>query len=155
MPPPPGYDPNGPGAAGPSPDADQQYAQAAEQWAMDNCVKSGSNVAGGALIGGALGALAGAGLAGRHSRGTGALAGAAGGALLGGAVASTGSRATSPGCPPGFVLRGGAPAFGYSGGYAYAAPADYDPWAYSSGRWVYRPYPYHTWYYRHHAHDRY
>ena len=112
-------------------------------------MKSGGNVAGGAVIGGALGALAGAGLAGRHSRGTGALAGAAGGAILGGVVASSRSGATSPGCPPGYVLRGGAPGFEYGGRYAYAAPASYNPWLFSGGRWVYRPYPYHSWYYRH------
>ena len=121
---------------------------------MDNCVKSGGNVAGGALIGGALGALAGSALAGRHSRGTGALAGAAGGAVLGGAAAASSSGATSPGCPPGYVLRAGAPAFYYGADYAYAAPAGYNPWLFSGGRWVYRPYPYHRWYARHRP-DRY
>jgi hypothetical protein len=48
------------------------------------------------------------------------------------------------------VLRGGAPAFYYGGPMLYAAPADYNPWLFYGGRWVYRPYPYHRWYYRHH-----
>jgi hypothetical protein len=28
----------------------------------------------------------------------------------------------------------------------YAAPADYNPWLWYGGRWVYRPYPYHRYY---------
>ena len=152
VPPPAGYNPGG---GAPDPQADQAYAASAEQWASTYCVKSGGNVAGGALLGGALGALTGSVLAGRHDRGTGAIAGAAGGAVLGGAVAAGQGGGTSPGCPPGYVLRGGAPAFYYGGAYAYAAPGDYQPWAFYGGRWTYRPYPYHGWYYRHHRPDRY
>ena len=131
---------------------DQQFAMAAEQWAEANCVKSHGNAGEGAVLGGLFGAVVGSGLAGRHSRGTGALAGAAVGAVGGAAIAgSTGSNATSPGCPPGFVLRSGAPAFYYGGGpYAYAAPGDYQPWTYAGDRWMFRPYPYRSWYYNHH-----
>ena len=56
---------------------------------------------------------------------------------------------TSPGCPPGYVVRGDAPGFYYNGPIYYAAPDWYHPWAFYGGRWVYRPYPYHTWYYNH------
>jgi hypothetical protein len=146
-PPPPGY------AAGPN---DQQYAaqdriyaQNAEAWARNNCVKSRGNVAGGAAVGGILGALIGGALGGRHDRGAGVLAGAAVGAVGGAAVASSTGGETSPGCPPGFVVRGGAPAWGYApDGYYYAAPTWYRPWVFIDGGWVYRPYPYHDFYYR-------
>jgi hypothetical protein len=46
----------------------------------------------------------------------------------------------------------GAPAFYYgadTGPYYYAAPGWYRPWVFYGGRWTYRPYPYHGWYYRH------
>jgi hypothetical protein len=171
-PPPPGYDgsqppPPPPGyQAGPD-DArqqaqDQQYAAYTQQWAQANCVRAHADTGAGAVIGGAAGALLGSGLAGRHDRGTGALLGAGVGALGGAAVANnTSSGATSPGCPPGYVTRSGAPAFAYGGGYAvdgayaaqpayaYAAPTWYQPWVYYGGAWTYRPYPYHVWYYRH------
>jgi hypothetical protein len=146
-PPPPGY------AAGPNDAqyaiADQRYAQNAESWARDNCVKSRGNVAGGAAVGGILGALIGGALGGRHDRGAGVLAGAAVGAVGGAAVASSTGGETSPGCPPGFVTRGGAVAYSYQPeGYYYAAPGWYRPWVYIDNSWVYRPYPYHDYYYR-------
>lgn len=146
-PPPPGY------ASGPNDAqyaaADQRYAQNAESWARDNCVKSRGNVAGGAAVGGILGALIGGALGGRHDRGAGVLAGAAVGAVGGAAVASSTGGETSPGCPPGFVTRGGAVAYSYQPeGYYYAAPGWYRPWVYIDNSWVYRPYPYHDYYYR-------
>lgn len=147
-PPPPGYtpDPNEQQYA----EMDRAYAQNAEAWARNNCVKSRGNVAGGAAVGGILGALIGGALGGRHDRGAGVLAGAAVGAVGGAAVASSTGGETSPGCPPGFVVRRDAPAWGYApAGYYYAAPAWYRPWVFIDGGWVYRPYPYHNFYYRH------
>ena len=47
------------------------------------------------------------------------------------------------------MVRGDAPGFYYNGPIYYAAPDWYHPWAFYGGRWVYRPYPYHTWYYNH------
>lgn len=150
-PPPPGYQ-AGPDAAQQSAQ-DQRYAAYAQQWAQAYCVKAHADTGTGAVIGGAIGALLGAGVAGRHDRGAGALVGAGVGALGGAAVASgSDSNATSPGCPPGFVVRGGAPAFAYGGAdYAYAAPGWYHPWVMYGGVWTYRPYPYHVWYYRHYG----
>ena len=148
-PPPPGYQP-GPDLAQQQ-QQDQRYAASAEQWAQAYCVKAHGDAGTGAVIGGLFGAVVGSGLAGRHDHGTGALAGAAVGAAGGAAIASSaGSSATSPGCPPGYVVRGGAPAFSYGGygtTYAYAAPGWYRPWVFYGGAWVYRPYPYHVWYY--------
>jgi hypothetical protein len=148
-PPPPGYqgDPN----AAQQQAQDQQYAAYAQQWAQAYCVKAHGNTGEGAVIGGIAGALFGSAVAGRHSHGEGAVLGGLGGAGVGAAVAgSSNSNATSPGCPPGFVTRGGAPAFAYGGGpYVYAAPGWYRPWVFYGGAWVYRPYPYHVWYYGH------
>jgi hypothetical protein len=153
---PPGYDPSQPpppppGYQGAPMSEDQQaedarYATAAQQWAAQNCVRSGGNVAAGAVIGGIFGALIGAGVSGR---GSGAAIGAAIGGTTGAAAAASQQGATSPGCPPGYVLRGGAPAFYYGGPYLYAAPAWYNPWIWYGGAWLYRPYPYHVWYARH------
>jgi len=150
-PPPPGYQ-AGPDVAQQTAQ-DQQYGAYAQQWAQAYCVKAHADTGTGAVIGGAIGALLGAGVAGRHDRGAGALVGAGVGALGGAAVASgSNSNATSPGCPPGFVVRGGAPAFAYGGAdYAYAAPTWYRPWVMYGGVWTYRPYPYHVWYYRHYG----
>jgi hypothetical protein len=101
-------------------------------------------------LGGLFGAVIGSGLAGRGSHGEGALAGAAVGAAGGAVIASnTGSNATSPGCPPGYVLRDGAAPLYYGPAFAYAAPGWYHPWVYYGGAWVFRPYPYHVYYYRH------
>lgn len=129
--------------------ADQRYAQTAEGWARDNCIKSRGNVAGGAVLGGVLGALIGGALGGRHDHGAGVLAGAAVGAVGGAAVASSTGGATSPGCPPGYVVRGNAVAYDYApADYYYAAPDWYRPWVFIDNSWVYRPYPYHDYYYR-------
>jgi hypothetical protein len=158
---PPGYDasqppPPPPGYQGAPPRDDQQradaaYATAAQQWAAANCVRSGGNVAAGAVIGGIFGALIGAGVSGYGHTGAGTAIGAAIGGTTGAAIASGQQGATSPGCPPGYVLRGGAPGFYYGGPYAYAAPAWYNPWIWYGGSWLYRPYPYHTWYARHYG----
>lgn len=128
--------------------ADARYAAEAQAWARDNCVKSHGDVAAGAVIGGILGAIVGGSLAGRHDGGGAVVAGAALGAAGGAAVAaSTGGNETSPGCPPGYVVRHNAPVYAYSyPDYYYAAPGWYRPWVYTGGAWIYRPYPYHDWY---------
>lgn len=129
--------------------ADARYAADAENWARNNCVKSRGNTGAGALVGGVLGAIIGGGLAGRHDTGVGMAAGAAIGAVGGAAVASSTGGETSPGCPPGYVVRGGAQTYAYvQSDYVYAAPAWYRPWVYVDNAWVYRPYPYHSWYAR-------
>ena len=148
-PPPPGYRPEpGPGQY---PAQDQRYEAYAEQWAQNNCVRAPNNTGAGAVIGGLLGALVGSGVSGRGDHGTGALVGGIAGAAGGAAIGSESANATSPGCPPGYVVRGGAPVFAYDYGpdYLYAAPGWYQPWYFYGGRWLYRPYPYHNWYYRH------
>jgi hypothetical protein len=146
-PPPPGYNGNYRDATQQA--QDERYARYAERWAEENCVKAHGDVAGGAFIGGLFGALIGAGVSG--GRGGGALAGAAIGGVSGAAIASSsGSDATSPGCPRGYVVRDGGDEFYYAGGpYFYAAPDWYDPWVWGDDRWIYRPYPYHQWYYQH------
>lgn len=117
-PPPPGYQPNA-RAAGADPQ-DQRYQAYAEDWAQRNCVRSGQSAGTGAVIGGLLGALVGSRVTGWHDRGAGALIGGVAGAAGGVAVGS--AEETSPGCPPGFVVRGRAPAFAYDGpDYFYAA----------------------------------
>jgi len=160
MPPPPGYDgtrppPPPPGyeqseAYAAQQQADERYAYEAGQWSRRYCVKAHGNVGAGAVVGGIFGAIMGGGLAGRGDRGVGTFAGAAIGAAGGAAIAgSSDSNATSPGCPPGYVVRGGAPVYAYGApGYYYAAPAWYRPWVFIGGAWVYRPYPYHDFYYR-------
>jgi len=155
-PPPPGYNAGDENYAS-DPRADQRYEAYAEDWAQRYCVKSSGNAAGGAVIGGLFGALLGSGIAGYHNRGAGALVGGIAGAAVGGAAGSAQDNATSPGCPPGYVMRREAPAFvydGYNSGYYYAAPAWYHPWIFVDGRWSYRPYPYHTYYYRHYGWGR-
>jgi hypothetical protein len=130
-----------PAATGPSnPQAQaaaQAYADQYARWASANCVDQRTgNTAAGAIVGGALGAITGAALTGK---GAGALAGGAVGAVTGAAVGSTAPTS----CPPGYVVRAGAPAFVYGGPY-YAA-LDYPPAAYSwvwvGDRWLYEPYP--------------
>ena len=147
-PPPPGYEPPSDEIAMRA--ADDRYAVDAERWARRNCVKAHANPAAGAVVGGILGAIIGSGLAGRHDRGAGTLAGAAIGAMGGAAIAgSADSDATSPGCPPGYVVRDDAGPYGYEApDYYYAAPPWYRPWVLFGGVWLYRPYPYHDWYYR-------
>jgi hypothetical protein len=155
FPPPPGYQPSD-GQYETSPQAreeDQHYSYAAERWAADNCVaERANNTAAGAIIGGVLGALVGSGLAGRYDRAGGALAGGAVGAIAGGAIGSSASN--NPNCPPGYVLRRGARPFYpgpiYGGGVVYVAPPDYDPWIWYGNHWIYRPYPYHRYWYRTH-----
>ena len=143
-PPPPGYAPTPDYAAQQATDA--RYAADAQRWAAQYCVKSHGNVAAGAVIGGVLGAIVGGAAGGRHSGGSAAF-GAVVGAGTGAAIAGSENNATSPGCPPGYVVRAGAPAYPYSyPGYYYAAPGWYQPWVFIGGDWVYRPYPYHDWY---------
>jgi hypothetical protein len=130
---------------------DERYSYVAERWAARNCVaEHASNAAAGAVIGGLLGAVVGSGLAGRHERAAGAIAGGAVGAVAGGAIG--GSTAT-PGCPPGYVLRSGASPFDpgpvYTG-VVYVAPPWYDPWIWYGHHWLYRPYPFHRYWYRLH-----
>jgi hypothetical protein len=162
LPPPPGYDgsqppPPPPGfqpdpAYASDPDQDRRYEAYAEDWAQRYCVKARSKTGTGAVIGGLLGALVGSGLSGRHDQGAGALVGGLAGAAGGAAIGSTTANETSPGCPPGFVVRGDAPAFAYQAygtPYYYAAPGWYQPWVFVENRWTYRPYPYYGWYYGH------
>ena len=147
-PPPPGYQP--PPDAALQRDQDERYARYAESWAQANCIRSGGNVAAGAVIGGLFGALVGSAVSG--GRGGGTAAGALIGGTSGAAIAANSGGATSPGCPPGYVIRSNAPTFyyqGYGGPYYYAAPGWYRPWVWYDGRWIYRPYPYHSWYYNH------
>ena len=145
-PPPPGYQPD---PRYDNPDQDRLYQASAEDWAARNCVQSRGNAGGGAVVGGLLGALIGSSVAGRGDHGTGAVVGGIAGAFGGAAVGASQANATSPGCPPGYVVRSGAPAYYYDGpDYVYAAPTWYRPWVYYDNRWSYRPYPYHAYYYR-------
>ena len=127
---------------------DRRYAEAIDRWAAENCVdQRNENAAAGAIIGGIFGAIIGSQAAGRHDRAAGAFAGGVLGAMAGSAI---GASADTPGCPPGYVVRRGAAPFywsGFYGGYAYAAPPGYRPWIWTGGRWVYRPYPYHRYWY--------
>ncbi|HEX7857441.1 MAG TPA: glycine zipper 2TM domain-containing protein [Sphingobium sp.] len=149
-PPPPGYQPTPADLA--QQQRDERYAYDAEMWARNNCVKSHSNAGAGAVIGGIFGAILGNGLSGRHDRGAGTLAGAAVGAVGGAAIGGSTGGQTSPGCPPGYVVRNGAPSYAYDtayySDYYYAAPDWYRPWVFVGGNWNYRPYPYHSYYYR-------
>ena len=133
---------NGAPAPAPGQAGAQSYADQYARWAAQNCVDQRSgNTAAGAIVGGALGALAGAALTGGH--GSGALAGGAVGAFTGAAVGS--SAPTS--CPPGYAVRAGAPVFVYAGP-AYdpgLTPPWYQPWVWVGGRWVYYPYRYAYW----------
>lgn len=152
-PPPPGYrdDP----AYRDDSQRDRHYEAYAEDWSERYCVKARNNAGTGAVIGGLFGALLGSSLSGRHDHGGGALLGGIAGAAGGAVVGSASSNATSPGCPPGFVVRRDAPQFIYddaAGPYYYAAPDWYRPWYFYDGRWAYRPYPYHNYYYRTYGH---
>jgi hypothetical protein len=40
------------------------------------------------------------------------------------------------------------------GDVVYAAPGWYDPWIWYGGHWIYRPYPYHRYWYHSHFHGR-
>jgi len=132
----------------------EDYSRRAQDWAARYCYRRSDNAAGGAIIGGVLGALLGGGIAGRGNHTTGALIGGGVGAVAG---ASIGASSTSPGCPPGMVVRDDAPPFYgpvFYGGYGYYAPPGYRPWIWYGGRWVYRPYPYFRYYYHEHRHGR-
>jgi hypothetical protein len=130
---------------------DETYSYKAEHWAARNCVaERANNTAAGAVIGGLLGAIVGSGLAGRHARAGGAIAGGAVGALAGSAI---GSASTYPGCPPGYVLRPHPEPFAPVPVYTdviYQAPPWYDPWIWYGGHWIFRPYPFHRYWYRVH-----
>lgn len=159
LPPPPGYDgrdmPPPPPGYEPDPDEaqwrdrDSQYGRHSENWARNNCVKSVGNTAAGAVIGGVIGAIVGSSLGGRHDHGGSTIAGAGIGAVGGAVIASGSGGDTSPGCPPGYVLRRDAREYAAPSGYDYAAPGWYRPWLLIGGAWVYRPYPYHAYYTRH------
>jgi hypothetical protein len=107
------------------------------------------NAAAGAVIGGILGAVIGSAASGGY--GGAVAAGAVVGGTAGAAVGS--SAAANPNCPPGYVVRAGAPAF-YPGPVygpnVYVAPSWYNPWISYGGHWIYRPYPYHRYWYQHH-----
>ena len=127
---------------------DRDYADRYSQWAAQYCVdRRNNNTAAGAIIGGVLGAVIGSGLAGRGDRGGGAVVGG----LVGGTAGAAIGASSSPGanCPPGYVVRAGAPAF-YYGAAAYDpgviyGPSWYQPWVWVGGIWVYRPYRYWYW----------
>jgi hypothetical protein len=136
-------------------DYDRAYAAAAEQWSTANCIRQEQNrTAAGAIIGGVLGAVIGSNLAGGRDRGAGAVIGGALGATAGGAIANN----EGPGCPPGFVVRTGAPVFYYGpppgAVVVYDSPDWYNPWLWYDGRWVYRPYPYHRYWGEHYPRGR-
>jgi len=72
----------------------------------------------------------------------------AAGATAGAAIGSSSTDTT--GCPPGYVVAPGAPAFAYAGPYGgpgFYAPAWYNPWVWDGGHWGYRPYR--SWYVGH------
>jgi hypothetical protein len=128
---------------------DRDYAERYSQWAAQNCVdQRNNNTAAGAVIGGVLGAVLGSNAAGHGARGAGAVVGGALGATAGAAIASSASQTAA--CPPGYVVRTGAPVFTYEKpGYApevVYGPDWYQPWVWADGHWVYRPYRY--WYWR-------
>ncbi|MDR3508098.1 MAG: glycine zipper 2TM domain-containing protein [Caulobacteraceae bacterium] len=161
VPPPDGYNPRD-GRYDSAPSAqeeDRRYAEAVQRWAAESCIdQRNQNQAAGAVIGGVLGAILGSSVSGRHDRGAGMVVGGALGAIAGSAI---GASATSPGCPPGYGVRPGAPPFEppvFGGGVAYVAPPGYRPWIWNDGRWGYRPYPYHRYWYhyeqRHYRGDR-
>ena len=64
------------------------------------------------------------------------------------AISSTTGGATSPGCPPGYNMRGGVRPYEYSAsGYTYAAPCWYCSWVNADNSWRYRLYPYSNYHY--------
>jgi hypothetical protein len=129
---------------------DRDYAARYSAWAAQNCIdRRNNNTAAGAIIGGVLGAVIGGNIAGRGEHFGGAVVGGALGATAGAAIGS--SSTDTRGCPPGYYIRAGAPAFYYGGPYVAPAvvvgPGWYNPWFWSGGRWVYRPYR--SWYWNH------
>ena len=102
----------------------QAYAQQYSAWAARYCVdKRNQNIAAGALIGGVLGAAIGGGVTGRGGPAF------FGGALGAGTGASIAGSQSPGGCPPGFVVRAGAPGFVYAGPVygSYSAPPGTGP----------------------------
>jgi hypothetical protein len=151
-PPPPGAEAPGSAYDAQAQQYDYDYGRRYSDWAGRYCVARHNNAAAGAIIGGVLGAVIGGGLAGRYNRGAGVVAGGAIGATTGALI---GSSSTAPGgCPPGYVIRGGAPAFAYPQpvGPVFWAPSWYNPWVFVGGAWVYHPYRY--WYFNHGAYWR-
>jgi hypothetical protein len=151
-PPPAGYGGSSATYADQEQQADQTYAQQYSQWAARYCVDQQShNTAAGAVIGGILGAGIGAAVA--HNPAAGA---AIGGAIGVGTGAVAGASTPNYGCPPGYVVAPGAPAFAYAGPYwgpgVWWAPAWYHPWFWVGGHWVY--YPYRYWYWGHRGYWR-
>ncbi len=126
-----------PPAQGTAPDQ-QAYAVQYQAWAQQNCVDQRTgNTAAGAIVGGTLGAIAGAALT--HGRTSGTLAGGALGAVAGAEIGANSST-----CPPGYVVRTGAPTFVYDGPYYPQAviyeTGPYAPWIWADGHWAYAPY---------------
>ena len=144
-PPPAGAEQGGGTYADQQQQADAAYADAYSRWAAQYCVdQHNNNTVAGALIGGVLGAGIGAAIT--HNPATGA---AIGGALGAGTGAVAGASQPAFGCPQGYVVAPGAPAFVYAGPYYAWAPAWYHPWVWWGGHWVYHPYRY--WYWAHRA----
>ncbi len=129
-----------------------QYAQ----WAAQNCfVQHRNNTVAGAVIGGVAGVVLGASLAGWAARGAWVLLGGSLGATAGAAIGASSSTGY---CPQGYAVRPGAPppyyggpAYGPGPAAYYARPAyapypsyrraPYRPWVWAGDRWVYRPHP--------------
>jgi hypothetical protein len=63
------------------------------------------------------------------------------------------ARNASPDCPPGYVIKAAPEPFYLPPLHphvVYVAPPWYDPWVWYGGHWIYRPYPYHRFWYEHH-----
>jgi hypothetical protein len=88
-------------------------------------------------------------LSGRHSRTGGTIVGGALGATAGAAIGA--NSAESADCPPGYYIRSGAPRFDYGPPPPYG-PSWYNPWFFEGGVWLYRPYRY--WYWTHDSYWR-
>jgi hypothetical protein len=151
-PPPPGYENQGAVYDDRAQRYDRDYADRYSAWAQQYCVDRRNNsAAAGAVIGGILGAVVGSNVSRRGRRTGGSIIGGALGATAGAAIGA--NSAESSACPPGYMARGGAPAFYYAPpGYGpppVYAPPWYNPWFFDGGVWVYRPYRY--WYWTHEA----
>lgn len=147
-PPPPGYEQNGDVYDEAAQRYDDDYGRRYAAWAATYCVRrQHDDTARDAVIGGAAGAVLGGLLSGRHHRAQGVIVGGAVGAGTGALIGS--SHQAPGGCPPGYVLRGGAPSFAYGApaGAVFWAPRWYNPWIWYGGHWVYRPYR--DWYFTH------
>lgn len=150
-PPPPGYEGSGAVYDERAQRYDDDYGRRYSSWAANYCVRRQQNqVAQDALIGAAAGALLGGVTSGRHHTAQGVIVGGAVGASAGALIGA--SRQAPGGCPPGYVLRSGAPTFVYAGpaGGVFWAPRWYNPWVMYGGQWVYRPYR--DWYFTHGSH---